>query len=100
MEGEVDVLQKMIPIYASLLLAIVLFLTWNHAGIAKSTAINEINDNFNIYKDRLEELLNNANDLTEKIKIKHEGICELTDSHFNISDLIDTLKNKKDGNTN
>ena len=48
LEGEVDVLQKMIPIYASLLLAIVLFLTWNHAGIAKSTAINEINDNFNI----------------------------------------------------
>ncbi len=99
LEGRFDVLQRMVPIYASLLVAIVLFLTWTQAGIAKSTAIDEINDNFKSYKDRIEILLDQANDLTEKIKIKHEGICELTDEKFKLSDLMSTLKNKKDGKT-
>lgn len=100
LEGRIEIIQKMIPIYASLLIAIVLFLTWTQSGIAKSTAINEINDNFKSYKDRIEELLIQANELTEGIRTKYEAISELTDAKFDIWDLSNTIKNKKDGTTN
>lgn len=94
MEGMVFTLQRMIPIYGSLIIAVILFLTWSQAGIAKSTAIHEINDNFKSYKDRIEELLDQANDLTQKIQIKHEGICNLAENPISLEDLIHTIKNK------
>lgn len=100
LEGKVDVLQRMIPIYSSLLIAIVLFLTWTQAGIARSTAIDEINDNFRNYKDRIKKLSSEANDYTEKIRTKYESIKDLTNAEFNFGDLMNTLKSKKDGNTN
>jgi len=110
LEGKVDVLQRMIPIYAGLLVAIVLFLTWTQAGIARSTAIDEINDNYKSYKDRIKKLTLEANDLTEKIKAKYKIINDLDEKYksindldnveFNFGDLVNSLKNKNDGNTN
>lgn len=96
LEGSVIVMQRMIPIYAGLVIAVILFLTWKQQNIAKSTAIQEINENFKKYKDRIESLVDKAEDLTAKIEIKHDTICKLTDSNFSLENLVSAIgQNKK-----
>jgi len=94
LEGMVFTLQRVIPIYGSLIIAVILFLTWSQTGIAKSTAIDEINDNFKNYKDRIEELFNQANDLTQKIQMKHDAIWSLAEKPISLDDLVNTINSK------
>ena len=63
-----------------------MFLTWKQQNIAKSTAIQEINDNFKAYKDRIEELEGQATDLVEGIKAKHNTLVQLED--LKIADIL------------
>jgi len=94
LEGMVFTLQRVIPIYGSLIIAVILFLTWSQTGIAKSTAIDEINDNFKNYKDRIEELFDQANDLTQKIQMKYDAICSLAGKAISLDDLVNTINSK------
>lgn len=97
LEGMVLTMQRMVPVYGGLIIAVILFLTWKQQNIAKATAIEEINDNFGSYKERIIELEDQAKDLTEKIRVKYEGICQLTEQKVSLDDLIGKI-GKKGGN--
>ncbi len=86
LEGMVTVMQRTIPVYGGLIIAVILFLTWKQQNIAKSTAIEEINDNFKTYKDRIEELESQASDLVEGIKAKHNTLLGL--GELKVNDIV------------
>ena len=93
LEGMVIVMQRTIPVYGGLIVAIILFLTWKQQDIAKSTALLEINDNFKAYKERIEELESQAQNLVEGIKTKHSALLGLED--LKIMDILEHYSKKK-----
>lgn len=82
LEGMVVAMQRMMPVYAGLLISVILFLTWKQQNIAKATAIEEINDNFQEYKERIIVLEEQAKDLVEGIKAKYKTLAELENLPF------------------
>jgi len=96
LEGMVVVMQRIIPVYGGLIIAVILFLTWKQQNIAKSTAIQEINDSFKVYKDRIEELEEQAKYLVEEIKAKYQTLNQL--GNLKLTDIIDHyFKDEPDG---
>ncbi|MEM9547336.1 MAG: hypothetical protein AAGA77_15260 [Bacteroidota bacterium] len=96
LEGMVVVMQRTIPVYGGLIVAIILFLTWKQQDIAKSTALIEINDNFKVYKERIKELESQAQNFVDEIKAKHNALLGIED--LKITDILEHYsKKKKDG---
>ncbi len=79
LEGMVVVLQRMLPIFVSLLIAVILFLTWKHGEMAKSTARNEIESNFQSYVDRLTRIEADAKQKLSEIEAQHTMMMAMKD---------------------
>lgn len=79
LEGTVVVLQRMTPIFASLIVAVVLFLTWRQQEAVKNAAIIEIHSTFKQHEDRIV-----AMEATAKEKLQQ------IESHYNISESFKT----------
>jgi len=72
LEGVVLTLQRLIPVYSGLIIVVILFLTWTQRALARATAIEEVNNNLNANfvkeKDKIDSLLEKAEDFVAQIE--------------------------------
>ena len=84
LEGTVTVLQRTIPVYASLLIAVVLFLTWRQQETVKNAAVVEIHSTFKQHEQRLEAMEADAKEKVEKI-----------DAHYKASEAVKNVTKER-----
>lgn len=98
LEGIVTVLQRMIPIYGTLLVAVVLFLTWRQQETVKNAAIVEIHSTFKQHEERIISMEATAREKLEEIESHHiasqamKGVTKKTLLE-GISGMQDIIKN-------
>lgn len=77
LEGMVNSMQRLIVVYAGVILALVLFLTWTHKERVETMTIAHVNKAVDGQKRYLETLLIEAKKLKTEIEVYQETLREL-----------------------
>lgn len=78
LEGNLNAILRMIPVFSSLLIVIILFLTWNQIGIAKNTAKEEFESSFKSYKDKVTKLTKEIENIKQVAESEVKTIVKLS----------------------